>query len=752
MNRPAPSDTADAEQLRTRAEAQLTRMRATLPPSWDMATVLHELQVHRIELEMQNEELRRAQVALEGARDRYRDLYEFAPVGYFALDTDETVLDANRTAALLLGQPHAALVGTRFVRHLAVADRDDWHRLARRLWREGGAGRIELSMKGAGDLPLAAQLDVLCVRSREDLPTLRVAVTDITLRRRAEAETRIAAAAFETQEGIVITDAEGVIRRVNQAYCDIVGYTADELIGHTAGIFRSERHDAAFFGRLWTQLLHDGHWQGEMWNRRKSGELYPAWLTINAVRDEHGPVLHYVGMLMDISQRKAREDEIARLAFHDALTGLPNRQLLKDRLQQALSVAARNGREGALLFIDLDHFKRINDTLGHDCGDLLLQQVARRLVSCVREGDTVARLGGDEFIVMLADLSDTPPEAAAQARAAAEKVLHVLTDPHVLDGHDYRGGASVGIALFGAEPQTADELLKRADQAMYQAKAAGRHRLCFFDADVQQRLLDRFALEAELRHALLHQEFVLHYQPLVDEAGGLLGAEALVRWQHPRRGLLAPAQFIDVAEESGLIEGLGQWVLQTACRQLVAWAAHESTRALTLAVNVSARQFREAGFASQLLELLRTSGANPARLTLELTENTMLDSIEGSVAAMNTLTARGVRFALDDFGTGYSSIAYLKRLPLGQLKIDRSFVQDVLDNTNDAAITRTILALGQNLGMDVIAEGVETEAQRAFLAAAGCRQFQGYLFGRPLPLAGWQAPAGARWPDVQDAP
>jgi len=331
-------------------------------------------------------------------------------------------------------------------------------------------------------------------------------------------------------------------------------------------------------------------------------------------------------------------------------------------------------------------------------------------------------------------------------------VLHVLHEPHVLNGHDYRGGASIGIAIFGNEPQSVDELLKRADQAMYQAKGAGRHRLCFFDAEVQQRLLERFTLETEMRHALQRGEFVLHYQPLVDQACGLIGAEALVRWQHPQRGLLLPEHFIDVAEESGLIEGLGHWVLQTAWRQLAAWAANEGTRALTLAVNISARQFRDAGFAVQVLELLQAAGADPSRLMLELTENTMLDSVEGGAAAMHTLTARGVRFALDDFGTGYSSIAYLKRLPLGQLKIDRSFVHDVTEKTNDAAIARAILALGQNLGMGAVAEGVETEAQRAFLVTEGCLQLQGYMFGHPLPLAEWQAPAGVDWPDVGAGP
>jgi len=558
---------------------------------------------------------------------------------------------------------------------------------------------------------------------------------DITERKRAEAGLRLAAAAFETQEGIMITDAQGVIERVNRAFTEITGYGADEVVGRTAQILHSDRHDAGFYATMWEELLRIGAWQGEIWNRRKNGDVYAQWLSITAVRDDDSAVMHFVGTMLDISQRKLREEEVAQLAFYDPLTGLPNRRLMKDRLHQAMAVSARTRRLGALMFIDLDRFKSINDTLGHDKGDLLLQQVAQRLTGCVREGDTVARPGGDEFIVMLeADLSKASEEAAAQARAVGEKILTALDQPYDIGGDEYHGSASIGVALFGNHHVPMDELLKRADQAMYQAKAAGRNTLRFFDAAIQQSLRRRSTLEAELRQAVQRGEFVLHYQPGFDRAGRLLGAEALVRWQHPRLGLVLPDDFIDIAEETGLIISLGRWVLEAACAQLAAWIAEPEMARLFLSVNISARQLRDKRFVRHVLDAVDHSGADATRLKLELTESMMLDDVGDTVTKMTALKARGVGFSLDDFGTGYASLTYLKRLPLDQLKIDRSFVSDMLSNPRDAAIARTVVDLGRSLGLTVIAEGVESQAQRDLLAAYGCQVFQGNLFGQPEPV------------------
>ena len=558
---------------------------------------------------------------------------------------------------------------------------------------------------------------------------------------RAEAandDLRIAAIAFESQEGMFITNADNVILRINHAFTEITGYPADEAIGQTPSLLASGRHDAKFYAAIQASLRHARAWQGEIWNRRKNGEIHPVWLTITAVTDKTDELTHYVATLTDISQRKAAEDKIQSLAFYDPLTRLPNRLLLIDRLQQALATSTRNDHTGALLFIDLDNFKILNDTLGHDKGDLLLQQVAKRLSACVRESDSIARLGGDEFVLVLTDLSEDATEAATQAEAVGEKILAALNQPYDLAGYEYHNTPSIGVTLFADHQNSVDELMKYADLAMYEAKKAGRNTLRFFDPQMQATISARALLEKDLHEGLQANQFLLYYQPQVDAAGGISGSEALLRWQHPRRGLLPPALFIPLAEETGLIVPLGLWVLETACNQLVAWATQPECARLTVAVNVSVRQFRQPDFAERVLAVLDRSGANPRRLKLELTESLLLENVEEIIGKMSLLKARGIGFSLDDFGTGYSSLSYLKRLPLDQLKIDRSFVRDLLTDPNDAAIAHTIVALAQSLGLSVIAEGVESEAQRACLARQGCHAYQGYLFGRPLPLADFE--------------
>ncbi|MDP2369869.1 MAG: EAL domain-containing protein [Rhodoferax sp.] len=460
------------------------------------------------------------------------------------------------------------------------------------------------------------------------------------------------------------------------------------------------------------------------------------WMTISGepIFDAQGVFKGYRGIGRNITGRKRAEEKIERLAFFDLLTGLPNRRLLMDRLQHALALGDRARRPGALLFIDLDNFKDLNDTQGHDTGDQLLKQVAIRLGECVRSADTVARLGGDEFVVMLEDLSNEPPEAAALAESVARKILTTLNQPYRLGGQVHHSTPSIGIALFHDQISSVDDLLKRADLAMYQAKAAGRNTLRFFDPQMQVVVAARAELEGDLRLGLQRDELLLHYQPVVDESARVIGVEALVRWRHPKRGLVSPGEFIGVAEQTGLILPLGQWVLAQACAQLVAWSALPTTARLTVAVNVSARQFRHAEFATQVLELLRVSGANPYRLKLEITESLLLSDMDDAIQKMTELRSIGVSFALDDFGTGYSSLAYLKRLPLEQLKIDQSFVRDVMTDPNDAAIALAVLTLGRSLGLTVVAEGVETPEQHALLRNHGCCVFQGYLFGRPVPI------------------
>ncbi|MGA8863124.1 MAG: EAL domain-containing protein [Gallionella sp.] len=564
-------------------------------------------------------------------------------------------------------------------------------------------------------------------------------ITDITEHKQAEQRLRIAAAAFESQESLMITDANRVILQVNQAFIDESGYTAEEVVGQTPRMFQSGRHKAAFYSAMWKTIRDTGTWQGEIWDRRKNGEVYPKWLTITAVKDAHGAVTHYVGSHLDIRERKMAEEKIQRLAFYDPLTQLPNRRLLMDRLQHALASSERSGRSGAMLFLDLDHFKSLNDTLGHDIGDLLLQQVAQRLTSCVRDDDTVARLGGDEFVVILEVLNEDAQDAAAQTEAIGEKIQAALNQPYQLAAHQYRSTPSIGVTLFHGNQTSLEELMKQSDIAMYQAKQAGRNKIRFFDPKMQASVDAHAALEHDLRGAVEQQQFQLHYQIQVDSMNRPLGAEALIRWNHPLRGMVSPAQFIPLAEETGLILYIGEWVLETACTQLKAWERDAFTRALVLAVNVSAKQFHQAGFVEQVLATIRHHAINPERLKLELTEGILVENIEETIATMNTLNKIGVRFSLDDFGTGYSSLQYLKRLPLSQIKIDQSFVRDITTDTNDAAIVQTIIAMADTLGLNVVAEGVETKAQREFLELRGCTHYQGYLFGKPVSIEQFEA-------------
>lgn len=550
----------------------------------------------------------------------------------------------------------------------------------------------------------------------------------------AEQELSIAAIAFESQEGMIVTDANGVILRVNSAFTTITGYTAEEAIGKNPRMLKSGHQSADFYAAMWTDINNNGAWSGEIWNQRKNGECYPERLTITAVKGANGIITNYVGTLADITMSMSAAEKIKHLAFYDPLTDLPNRLLLRDRLKPALASSKRSGRLGALLFIDMDDFKTLNDSLGHDMGDLLLQQVARRLELCVREGDTVARLGGDEFVLMLEDLSEQTLEAATQTEIIGHKILADLNRPYQLAMHYYHCTPSIGAILFNELEQSVDELLKQADIAMYQAKASGRNTLRFFDPQMQISIDTRVALEADLRLALAENQFELYFQPQVNYNRQIIGAEVLIRWKHPQRGLISPADFIPLAEGTGLILPIGQWVLEMACARIKMWECSEHTQHLLLAVNVSARQFHQTDFIEQVNLILRHSAINPNRLKLELTESLVLDNIDDTILKMNVLRESGISFSMDDFGTGYSSLSSLKKLPLDQLKIDQSFVRDISIDPEDAVIVQTIIDMAKNLGMGVIAEGVETEAQRDFLEKQGCPLFQGYLFSKPMPI------------------
>ena len=557
---------------------------------------------------------------------------------------------------------------------------------------------------------------------------------DISKRKQAEEELRIAAIAFESQEGVLVTNAQFEILRSNRAFSSMSGYSTQEVLGHTLDLLKSGRHEDAFFDTIRHQLHTIGDWKGEIWNRSKNGDVNLYYMTITGVIHGDRRARHYVTTLVDITQKEAAAKEIEHLAFYDALTQLPNRRLLMDRMQQAFAACLRSGRQGALLCLDLDHFKNLNDALGHDMGDVLLQQVAQRLKHCVREGDTVARFGGDEFLVLLEDLSPQVGDAAEQTQQLGEKILFTLNQPYLLGSHTVHSTPSIGAVLFNGQTQTMDDLVKYADLAMYAAKAEGRNTIRFFDPMMQAAVSARIALENDLRRALAEQQFQLHYQVQMQDGKTAVGAEALIRWQHPERGMVSPLQFIGLAEETGLILPIGLWVLQTACEQLTRWQHNPRTADLQLAVNVSARQFRQPNFIEQVCAVLQQTGARADRLKLELTESMALDNVEDTIAKMTALRQLGLRFSMDDFGTGQSSLSYLTRLPLDQLKIDQSFVRNIGLQHTDALMVQIIIGMAHSLGIDVIAEGVETEEQHAFLQQHGCTLCQGYLFSRPVPL------------------
>ncbi len=721
-----------------------------------MEELLHELHVHQIELELQNEELRQTQLELDIAKTHFFELYDLAPAAYLTMTQQGLIQQTNLAAATLLGLSRRNLMNKKFSNFIFEADLAVYYSFFKQLVESREQQVLELRMHKNDGMQFWVHMEAKAAQSEEDVPTLRVVLTDISERiqteialrenivhiqslvdsaRETENALRIAATVFESLEGIFITDANRAILRTNQAVFNITGYCEKELIGQNPNIFSSGCQDACFYKAMWKMINETGIWDGEVWNRRKNGDIYPQHLTVSSVKDTAGKVTNYVATLTDISQSQLAADKIKFLAFYDPLTKLPNRILLRERLTLALISSQRNKHNSALLFIDLDNFKNLNDTLGHDMGDLLLQQVSERLVHSVREGDTVARLGGDEFVVMLEDLSASINEAVIQVEAVGHKILESINKSYQLTTYFYNCTSSIGITLFTGQQQTGDEILKQADIAMYQAKAAGRNALRFFDQQMQDTITNRVSLERDLENALAENQIMLYYQPQLQSGNQIIGAEALIRWHHPERGFVPPSDFIPLAEENKLILAIGQWVLETACAQIKKWESCEQTKNLTIAVNVSARQFHQIDFVENVRQVLKDIAINPNKLKLELTETVVLDDIEGTINKMNALHELGVSFSMDDFGTGYSSLSYLSRLPMDQLKIDQSFVLNININITDAVIVQTIIGMAKNLYMEVIAEGVETEQQRQFLELNGCSQYQGYLFSKPVPIA-----------------
>jgi diguanylate cyclase (GGDEF)-like protein/PAS domain S-box-containing protein len=550
---------------------------------------------------------------------------------------------------------------------------------------------------------------------------------DITARKEAEEKLRLSATVLQhIADGVMVVDDRGIIVAVNPAFTQITGYSEEEALGKDRSLTRSGRHDEGFHDALWEQLVTNGYWRGEVWSLRKSGEQYLEWLTMTAVRDQSGMTTHYVGVFSDITKVKESQEKLDHLAHHDPLTALPNRLLFHDRLHHAIQRSTRGNEQLALLFIDLDRFKNVNDTLGHHIGDELLQQVAKALSSKLRDGDTLARLGGDEFIVLLEDV-----DGQYGASQVAEKLVAMFEQPFMVADHELFVTCSVGVSLFPGDASDLNMLIRNADVAMYQAKARGRNGYRFYAPSMTGEGVERLRLETFLRRSIEKEEIFLNYQPQVEiDTGRLIGVEALVRWNHPELGLVPPIRFIPLAEDTGFINQLGKWVLSEACRQMVRWQ-EAGLEVPKMAVNLSAKQFDRGSIVSMVADILRETGLQPHRLQLEVTESVIMNTGD-ALAFINDLHAIGVSLAIDDFGTGYSSLAYLKQMPVQTLKIDRSFIKDISTDVNDEAIAIAIIQLGKSMNLSVIAEGVETHDQAAFLLRHGCNQAQGYFYSRPV--------------------
>jgi diguanylate cyclase (GGDEF)-like protein/PAS domain S-box-containing protein len=710
---------------------RLAQSPASESPAHSDSELLHELQIHQTELEMENGALREAlelhKIILDGVRD---------PL--FVKDNDHKLRVVNRAFCDAFGLNLEAVIGQTLADHVPPNEREHFLAVDREVLDSGLPNMCEESLT-VGDLTRTIVTTKTCMVSPSGNKLLVGSIHDITQRKHAESKLQLAANVFShTREGITITDAQGIIMDVNEAFTRITGYSREDAIGQNPRILGSGRHDKSFYTGMWGALTEQGHWSGEIWNRRKDGEVFAEMLTISSVKDAEGVVQQYVALFSDITAIKVHQSQLEHIAHFDALTNLPNRVLLADRLQQAMSQAQRRGEQLAVAYLDLDGFKAINDCHGHETGDQVLITLAKRMKETLREGDTLARIGGDEFVAVLIDLEDTSASVPLLNRMLAAAAL-----PVQVGGLMLQVSASLGVTFYPqADDLESDQLLRQADQAMYQAKLAGKNRYHVFDAALDNRL--RFLHESleRTRLALENREFVLHYQPKVNiHSGQVIGAEALIRWQHPEKGLLAPASFLPVIEDHPLAVDVGEWVIYTALTQIEAW--HAAGLDLPVSVNIGARQLQQTGFVKRLQAILeKHPQVNPGSLELEVLETSALADMAQVSQVIEDCAKIGVKFALDDFGTGYSSLTYLKSLHVAQLKIDQSFVRDMLDDPDDLAILQGVIGLATAFNREVIAEGVETVAHGTALLKLGCQLAQGYGIARPMPpeqLPDWVA-------------
>lgn len=694
-----------------------------------------------VEIREKNEQLEKTSRELFVEKAQLRTIFDSSPDAMALKDMKGVYVICNTGAVALLGMPREEIIGR--TDEEMFADKEFAAFVKEHDEAALRSGQVEMyttqiqTRNGA-----ARDLEVIKVPIRataDECTGVLVVGRDITERRRAEHELRIAAVAFESQDGMIITDAQGVIERTNEAFTRISGYAASESIGRTPKFLRSGDHDPRFYEEMWTALASKGYWAGEITNRRRDGCLFTARLSITAVSDAQGRRVHYVGNLQDISAEKQARELADHLKLFDHLTDLPNRILLEDRMCHALENSAVRQEFGAVAMLDLDFFQKVNDSLGHTLGDQFLIEVVRRIRLTAGDGHTLCRFSGDSFVLMFENLGADQHAAAGYAQDMCDAIRLAIAEPMALDGRRLVCTVSIGVTLFLGHQTLPDTLLRQVELAMYKSKKCGRNAVRFFEDAMQSELDARNWMEDELREAIAKNQLALYYQVQVDAQGRSIGAEALIRWIHPERGLIPPVAFIPLAEETGLIEPIGAWVIATACQQLSLWARQEDMRHLTLAVNVSPRQFKSDRFVEYILAELKRTGASASQLKLEVTESLAIDDFDASIVKLQTLKASGFQISLDDFGTGNSSLNYLTKLPLTQLKIDKSFVDELPSSHRDAMVAQTIIAMGRGLELDVIAEGVETQAQHEYLAAHGCHAFQGYFFGKPQPVHEFEA-------------
>ncbi|WP_180127633.1 bifunctional diguanylate cyclase/phosphodiesterase [Rhodoferax sp. BLA1] len=759
---PAPAEPArilksyapiEAQALRQHAEATLKQQLATNQHAQDHSTegvlrTLHELRVHQIELEMQNDELRHMQDTLETSRADYTDLYDQAPVGYVTLNDTGQMLRANQTATNLLGLTNQAMVGAPLSQFIHRDDQDAYYLLRQRRQTQQELS-AELRLKRADGSYFWARLMATLAQDEAGAPLLRVVLFDISARIAAQEQLYLAASVFsQAREGIMITNTQGQIVNVNAAFTHITGYSRDEVLHKNPSMLSSGRQNATFYAAMWHDILSKGHWYGEIWNRRKNGEVYAELQTITTVRDAKGTATHYLALFSDITSFKASQTQLEHIAHYDLLTNLPNRALLADRLRQDMAQVQRHGALLAVAYIDIDSFKAVNDQYGHETGDHLLVALAKCMKEALREGDTLARVGGDEFVAVLTDLADTSGcvpmlkrliAAASQCFQMGELALQV--------------SASVGVTFYPqAETIEPDQLLRQADQAMYQAKQTGKNRYHLFDAVHDRSVRGHHEGLERIRLALASNELVLYYQPKVNmRSGQVVGAEALIRWQHPDHGLLSPLTFLPLMETDPLAIEVGEWVIATALTQIAQW--QQQGLNLQVSVNVGAQQLQQPNFVDRLRTLLQAHpSVDPAKLTLEMLETSALQDIGYASQVIEDCQKMGVAFALDDFGTGYSSLTYLKRLRVSTIKIDQSFVRNMLDDPQDRSILEGVIGLARAFNREVIAEGVETIAHGSLLLQLGCDLAQGYGIARPMPADTLPAWVSSWQPDAAWSP